>query len=136
MNQPLATDARKIQFVRDMFGAWMRQDWEAATRVFTPDGALQSMMLPTSWQGHEAIRTMCVEVGRHSSNINIDIRRIGVVDGAVVAERVDSFLWDGRQVAYPTVGVFEFENGRIKLWKEYFDRDFMLRQMGVTATDY
>lgn len=136
MNQPPATDAQKVQFVRDMFGAWMRQDWEAATAVFTPDGALQSMMLATPWQGHDAIRAMCVEVGRHSRDIHIDIRRIGVIDGAVVTERVDSFLWDGRKVAYPTVGVFEFENGRIRLWKEYFDRAFMLRQMGVAATQY
>ena len=136
MDKAVSSDEQKIQFIREMFAAWMRQDWNAATEVFTPDGEMLSMMMPDPWKGHDAIRAMCIDIGKHAKNININIKRIGVIDGQVFVERFDSFLWDGKTVGYPTVGVFEFENGKIKLWKEYFDRDFMLKQMGVTETNY
>lgn len=135
MDKTVSSDAQKIQFIRDMFAAWMRQDWNVAAEVFTPDGVMESMMVPP-WKGPDAIRAMCVEIGHHAKNIVINIKKIGVVDGAVITERVDTFFWDGNKVAYPTVGIFEFENGRIKHWKEYFDRDFMLKQMGVKETSY
>jgi limonene-1,2-epoxide hydrolase len=136
MEKPVSSDAQKIQFIRDMFDAWMRQDWNRATEVFTPDGEMRSMMMDEAWKGHDAIRAMCVDIGKHATNIVLHIKKIGVIDGAVITERLDTFLWDGKKVAYPTVGIFEFEGGKIKLWKEYFDRAHMLKQMGVTQTDY
>ena len=39
----------------------------------------------------------------------------------VMVERVDRTVVDGKQVDLPCVGVFEMENGKIKVWRDYFD---------------
>ena len=39
----------------------------------------------------------------------------------VIAERVDRTVVGGRNVDLPCVGVFEMENGKIKVWRDYFD---------------
>ncbi len=36
-------------------------------------------------------------------------------------ERVDTFKIAGKQWSIPVVGVFEVKNGKITVWKDYFD---------------
>src|SRR5262245_23424337 len=50
-----------------------------------------------------------------------EIKRI-LTDGPnVMLERVDTFRIAGKQWSIPVVGVFEVENGKITVWKDYFD---------------
>jgi len=45
-----------------------------------------------------------------------------LADGAnVIVERVDSFDINGKKWKIPVVGVFEVKNGKITVWKDYFD---------------
>lgn len=45
-----------------------------------------------------------------------------VSDGAnVMQERTDTFKIGGKQWSVPVVGVFEVKNGKITVWKDYFD---------------
>jgi limonene-1,2-epoxide hydrolase len=39
----------------------------------------------------------------------------------VMLERVDTFNIAGKQWSIPVVGVFEVQNGKITVWKDYFD---------------
>lgn len=39
----------------------------------------------------------------------------------VLSERLDRFLVHGKWVEIPVVGVFELCQGRIRLWRDYFD---------------
>ncbi len=39
----------------------------------------------------------------------------------VMLERVDTFKIAGKQWSIPVVGVFEVKNGKITVWKDYFD---------------
>lgn len=41
--------------------------------------------------------------------------------GIVLNERVDRFNMGGRWVELPLAGVFEIKNGKIALWRDYFD---------------
>ena len=41
--------------------------------------------------------------------------------GVVINERVDRFNMGGRWVELPLAGVFEIKNGKIALWRDYFD---------------
>ena len=52
-------------------------------------------------------------------------------DGVVFIERVDDFVYRGHHGAVPVVGVVEVEQGRVKAWREYYDRGQMLEAMGL-----
>jgi limonene-1,2-epoxide hydrolase len=39
----------------------------------------------------------------------------------VIAERIDHTKLGDKHVDLPCTGVFELENGKIKVWRDYFD---------------
>jgi limonene-1,2-epoxide hydrolase len=41
--------------------------------------------------------------------------------GVVLNERIDRFKMGERWVELPLAGVFEIKNGKISLWRDYFD---------------
>lgn len=42
-------------------------------------------------------------------------------NGVVMTERVDTFVFGDRRVVMPVMGTFEFENGKLAKWRDYFD---------------
>lgn len=50
-------------------------------------------------------------------------------DGAVLTERVDAFRLNGKPVSLPVMGIFEFRDGLIRRWADYFDLASYLRQL-------
>ena len=50
-----------------------------------------------------------------------DLLNIAASGDVVIAERVDRTTTGNGDVDLPCVGVFEMENGRIKVWRDYFD---------------
>ena len=46
----------------------------------------------------------------------------------VMNERVDRFLVDGRWLEIPLAGLFVLREGRIAVWRDYFDLDGFRRQ--------
>lgn len=52
-----------------------------------------------------------------------------VADGSTVMnERTDRFLVEGRWVEIPIAAVFEVRDGRVALWRDYFDLESYRRQ--------
>lgn len=52
-----------------------------------------------------------------------------VVDGdTVMNERTDRFLVDGTWVEIPIAAVFEVRDGRVALWRDYFDLETYRKQ--------
>jgi limonene-1,2-epoxide hydrolase len=56
---------------------------------------------------------------------------MGVIDGLVFVERVDRFVYDGKPGAVPVVGVLDVKDGKVQVWREYYDRAQLLKEMGV-----
>lgn len=52
-------------------------------------------------------------------------------DGVVLNERVDRFRKGDTWHELPVAGVFEVRGGRITLWRDYFDRDTLVRILGA-----
>jgi limonene-1,2-epoxide hydrolase len=46
----------------------------------------------------------------------------------VMNERVDRFLVDGRWIEIPIAAVFTVRDGRVSLWRDYFDLETYRRQ--------
>ena len=126
------TDAEKIEVFRRMARAWHEQDWDTCAALFAPDGVLHSVMLEPV-VGRQTIHERISRLGGAHKKVTLNIERIGVVDGAVVVQRIDEVVIDGRRGTCPAVGVIEFEGGRIARWRDYYDRAQLSRAAGYTA---
>ena len=124
------TDAQKLATVRQMIDAWNQRNWQQVFDLFAADGVLQSMMLPPT-VGREAIQQRIGALAKGIDSIELRVQHIGVIDGVVFIERVDDFVYHGKHGAVPVVGVVEVEQGRVKAWREYYDRAQLLEAMGV-----
>ena len=125
------TDAQKLATVKKMIAAWNTLDWQQVYNLFAEDGVLESMMLPEPTVGREAISKRIGALAKDISRIELRIRHMGVADGVVFIERVDDFVYRGKHGKVPVVGVVEVEQGRVKAWREYYDRAQLLEAMGV-----
>jgi limonene-1,2-epoxide hydrolase len=125
------TDAQKLAAVQKMIEAWNTRNWQQVYELFAEDGVLESMMLPTPTVGREAISKRIGALAKDISRIELRIRHMGVADGVVFIERVDDFVYRGKHGAVPVVGVVEVEQGRVKAWREYYDREQMIEAMGL-----
>ena len=125
------TDAQKLGTVRQMIDAWNARNWQQVYDLFAADGVLQSMMLPEPTVGREAISQRIGGLAKDISKIELRIRHIGVADGVVFIERVDDFVYRGHHGRVPVVGVLEIQQGRVKAWREYYDRSQMIEAMGL-----
>jgi limonene-1,2-epoxide hydrolase len=57
------------------------------------------------------------------------IHRQVASDTLVLNERTDRFGKDGKWMELPVAGVFEVHDGRITLWRDYFDMNTMATQL-------
>jgi limonene-1,2-epoxide hydrolase len=124
----------KLRTAKRMIKAWQALDWAQVYDLFAEDGVLHSMM-DEPVKGRAAIKERLGKLAPGIERIELQVQRIGVIDGRVFIERVDDFVYKGHHGRVPVVGVMEIENGRITAWREYYDRAQLLREMGVGAAD-
>ncbi len=128
------TDAARVAVVMDMVEAWNTQDWDGVVNLFAEDGSLHSMMVEPI-VGREALSARIGHIGEGIDAITLNVRNIGPVGDVVFIERVDEFVFNGHAGSVPVVGVIEVEDGKVKEWREYYDRAELLEEMGLT-TDF
>jgi limonene-1,2-epoxide hydrolase len=56
-------------------------------------------------------------------------------DGVVFTERVDDFVRGPKRISVRVMGVFEFRDGLIAEWRDYFDLAELQRQAPERAVD-
>jgi len=128
-------DEAKMAVVRDMVDAWNTRDWDRIPTLFAENGSLHSMMVDPVI-GREAIGARIGHLGDGLEEITLNLRNVGVIDGTVFVERVDSFTYNGHEGSVPVVGVIEIgDDGLITEWREYYDRAELLEAMGI-AEDF
>jgi limonene-1,2-epoxide hydrolase len=102
--------------------AWGSLDIEAIMDHFTDDAAYANIPMGPPHMGKAAIRTF-IE-GFLGSTTAIDFvvhHQVEGASGVVMNERTDNLVMDGKKVALPVMGVFEFSGGKISAWRDYFD---------------
>lgn len=62
-------------------------------------------------------------------NIHRQIESGTVANGTVFNERTDRFQLGGRWVEVPVCGIFEVRDGKITLWRDYFDQSTFRDQL-------
>ncbi len=123
----------KLAAAKQMFAAWDARDWDRIIDCFAPEGSMHSMMKePVT--GRDALEKLFDGFKDSIEALTLDIEHIGIIDDAVIAVRTDRMTVNGKRGALPAVGVIYYdENGKIRLWREYFDRATMLNEMRTNS---
>ncbi len=106
--------------VRDFISAWSRLDPDEIVGFFAEDGVYHNMpMGPVAGQG--ALRTFIAGFLKDWTSTDWDILNLASKGDVVIAERLDRTKVGGKAVNLPCCGVFEMQDGKIKVWRDYFD---------------
>lgn len=127
-----SSDARKMEVFRTMAQAWHDQDWATCAGLFAPEGVLHSVMLAPV-VSRKAIFDRISKLGGPHKQVTLKIERMGVIEGALVVQRADEIVLNGRRGVCPAVGVLEFEDGLIVRWRDYYDRGMLEHATGRGA---
>jgi limonene-1,2-epoxide hydrolase len=106
----------------DFINAWNALDVDAVMSFFTEDAEYANVPMGPPNVGVEAIRAFIDGFMGMTTEINFVVHnQVEGANGVVMNERTDSLVMNGNRVDLPVMGVFEFENGKIKAWRDYFD---------------
>lgn len=108
------------QVVRDFIAAWSRLDVDELVSWFTEDGVYYNMPIAPV-QGQEALRAFIGNFLNGWTKTDWEILTLIASGDTVIAERVDRTVVHGKQVDLPCCGVFELRDGKIAVWRDYFD---------------
>lgn len=117
------------QIVRGVIAAFCARDLDAALAPFAADAVYHNIpMDPVS--GIDAIRASLAPFMSSAAAVDWQLLQIAANDqGAVLTERVDRFLVNGKWIAIAVMGTFEVVDGRIVAWRDYFDLAQFTAQM-------
>ena len=73
---------------------------------------------------------MAIVRGIQPEEVDWQVLNIAENGNAVLTERVDNFVMaDGKRVSLPVMGTMEIEDGKIKVWRDYFDMASFVSQV-------
>ncbi len=109
-----------VEIIRDFIEAWSRLDAEELAGYFTDDGSYHNMpTVPIT--GRDKVGEFIANFIRTWSETNWEVLHIFGDGDVVVAERLDRTKAGDKTVDLPCCGIFEMENGKIKVWRDYFN---------------
>lgn len=108
------------QIIRDFMQAWSTLDAEQLAGYFAEDGCYHNMPLQAV-SGRQNIQAFIERFIAGWTETRWDITHMAAVGDVVMVERLDRTRTGAGDVDLPCVGVFEMENGKIKVWRDYFD---------------
>ena len=115
--------------IRSFITAWSRLNAEELVDFFTEDGTYHNMMLPPV-TGREKLLPYINRFVSGWSETAWEIVNLLSHGDIVVAERVDRTRIGEQRVELPCTGVFEMRDGKIKMWRDYFDMGTYTRAFG------
>lgn len=118
--------------IRDFCAAFARRDVDELLGFFTDDAVYHNMpMRPV--QGKAAIRGVLDMFLSPAQSVEFAILNLASSGTVVLTERLDTFSIGGRSVVLPIAGVFEVVEGKIAVWRDYFDLATWTKQAASRA---
>ena len=106
--------------IREFVAAWSNLDADELATYFTEDGTYYNM--PTQpISGRENVRDFIANFMRPWESTEWEILNLLVEGDIVMVERVDHTVALGNNSDLPCLGYFLMEDGKIKMWRDYFD---------------
>jgi limonene-1,2-epoxide hydrolase len=108
------------QLVNDFIAAVEKGDIDSAMAFLSPDCEYDNVPMSKNI-GHEAIRTTLEVFVGPDHKTEFQVLRQAASGDVVMNERIDRLEVFGKSVEVPVAGVFEVHDGKITLWRDYFD---------------
>jgi limonene-1,2-epoxide hydrolase len=107
------------RIVEAFLNAFQDQDFDTADSLLADDLVYQNVGLPTIRGGARVRKLLRGTQGRMGFEVKL---HRNVADGATVLnERTDAMVIGPLRLQFWICGVFEVHDGRITLWRDYFD---------------
>ncbi len=106
--------------IREFVRAWSNLDAAELASYFTDDGIYHNIP-STAVQGRDNIQQFIAGFIRPWESTNWEIVSLLAEGNVVMVERLDKTVVAGTPINLPCFGYFELENGKIKVWRDYFD---------------
>jgi len=119
------TTVDNARTVEQFLYALQDSDLDAAGPLLAEDLVYQNVGLPTIHGRKRAMKLFSSLGG--SSAFEVKIHRIAADGAAVLTERTDALIFGPLRLQFWVCGVFEVHDGRITLWRDYFDFFDMLK---------
>jgi len=108
------------QIVREFIAAWSNLDPEELASYFTEDGTYHN--IPSgAVNGRENIEQFIAGFSRSWDSTDWEIISLLADGDLVMVERLDKTVVAGSPVNLPCFGYFQLHDGKIKMWRDYFD---------------
>ena len=116
------------EVVTALIRACEQRDLDAVCALVTDDIAYDNVPIGVV-HGPEGVRSVLSGgVTQAASEVRWEVL-VQVEQGdTVMHERIDRFLVDGRWVKIPIAALFRVRDGRVALWRDYFDLESYRRQ--------
>jgi limonene-1,2-epoxide hydrolase len=123
--------AEPIDVVRQFCDAWGSPDEiDAALDLLSDDCFYHNIPLDPV-EGIDAIRATVQGFSAGVERVDFETHHIAANGNVVLTERTDSFVFPDKRIDLPVSGTFEVnEDGKITHWRDYFDMNQFLSQMG------
>lgn len=109
-----------IQTIRNLVAAFNTKDIDAIMEFFTDDAVYHNMPMGPV-KGAKGVRGLITGFIGPAEKLDWEILNIAQSGDTVLAERIDRFVIDGKDVVLPCNGAFEMRDGKIAVWRDYFD---------------
>ncbi|XOV87154.1 MAG: limonene-1,2-epoxide hydrolase family protein [Pseudomonadota bacterium] len=106
--------------IREFVRSWSALDPEKSGAFFTEDGVYHNMPA-TPVVSRSAIVEFIGNFTRDWTATEWEVISIVEEGDIVVAERIDHIDVGDKHIDLPCVGVFEMQDGKIRVWRDYFD---------------
>lgn len=109
-----------VETVREFMAVWSNLNAEEIVAYFSEDGIYHNMPAHPV-QGHEQLKVFIKGFIGPWTKTTWDILNIVGEGDLVLVERIDRTEIGNVKVDLPCCGVFEMQEGKIKVWRDYFD---------------
>ncbi|KCZ54758.1 hypothetical protein HY29_13245 [Hyphomonas beringensis] len=126
-------ERESLDVAMEMVTAWNELDVDGIVNSFAPEGELHSMMKDPI-VGRDALRAHMGALLNSATRLELQLKTVAVKGNTVILERVDDFDVNGKHGSVPVVGVLVIEDGHVAEWREYYDRNQLLSEMGMPTS--
>ena len=123
------TDRSPTEIVADFCAAWVRLDLDELLSYFTDDAVYHNIPVDPV-VGVDGIRAMMQMFTTGVDAIEFQVLNMATNGDVVLTERIDVFVQPTLTIKLRVMGTFEIQDGKIAAWRDYFDLNQYMQQLG------
>jgi limonene-1,2-epoxide hydrolase len=116
---PASAETPNTRTVEVFLNALQDEDFDTASAALDADLVYENVGLPTIRGRDRTMKLLRAMEGR--AGFEVKIHRIAADGASVLTERTDVLTFGPLRLQFWVCGVFEVRDGRITLWRDYFD---------------